>query len=285
MRALALVEHWPVPHSAAGVVCLERDGTAASVADCVGDAHRLFAWASLSKMLVALALLVACEERAVDLDEPAGPPGSTVRHLLAHASGLSPDAPVPITAPERRRIYSNAGFEVLARHLAHRSGMTFVEYLHEGVLRPLGMTRTVLPLDASPASGVMGPLADLLALGRELLVPVLVSAGTLAEATSVAYPGLAGVLPGFGRYDPCDWGLGPEVKGAKVPHWTGAANGPTTFGHFGRSGSFLWVDPEAGVACGALGDLAFGPWAAEAWPPLADAVIAQWGRGSASTFA
>jgi CubicO group peptidase (beta-lactamase class C family) len=296
VRALALVERWPAPQAAAGVLRLEpadpaaprrsvAPGPAAVVVDTVGDDRRRLPWASVSKLLVALALLVACEEGTVDLDEPAGPPGSTVRHLLAHASGLGPDDPVPIAAPGRRRIYSNAGFDVLARHLAARAGMAFVDYLGEGVLGPLAMARTVLAPDASPASGVVGPLTDLLALGRELLAPVLVSTATLAEATAVAFPGLAGVLPGFGRYDPCDWGLGFEVKGAKAPHWTGRANGPSTFGHFGRSGTFLWVDPEAGVACGALGDLAFGPWAADAWPVLADAVIAQWGRGPGSTVA
>jgi len=111
-----------------------------------------------------------------------------------------------------------------------------------------------------------------------LLAPVLVSAATLAQATSVAFPGLAGVLPGLGRYDPCDWGLGFEVKGAKAPHWTGAANGPATFGHFGRTGTFAWVDPVAGLACAALTDLEFGAWALEAWPVLADAVVGQWRR-------
>jgi len=275
VRALAVVEHWPAAGAAAGVARLGPAGTV-ETADTVGPTDRVFAWASVSKLLVALAVLVACEEGTIDLDEPAGPPGSTVRHLLAHASGLGPDGPVPIARPGRRRIYSNAGFEELARHLAARAEMAFADYLGEGVLGPLGMGRTALPAGASPASGVVGPLWDLLALCRELLDPGLVSAATLAEARSVAFPGLAGVLPGFGLYDPCDWGLGFEVKGAKTPHWTGAATSPATFGHFGRSGTFAWVDPEAGVACAVLTDLAFGPWAREQWPALADAVLAQW---------
>ena len=58
------------------------------------------------------------------------------------------------------------------------------------------------------------------------------------------FPGLVGVLPGFGRMDPNDWGLGFELRDAKSPHWTGARNSPRTFGHFGGSGTFLWVDPE-----------------------------------------
>lgn len=276
MRALELVEQWPAP-AAAGVLRLDPAGTVALV-DAVGEVERPFAWASVSKLLVAVSVLVAVEEGTVDLDEPAGPPGSTVRHLLAHASGLGPDRPTPITAPGRRRVYSNAGFELLAGHVAGRAGMDFADYQAEGVIGPLGMGRTSLAPGASPAWGVVGALTDLLALGSELLSPQLVSAGTLQAATTVAFPGLAGVLPGFGRFDPCDWGLGPEIKGAKAPHWTGPANSPVTFGHFGRAGTFAWVDPEAGIACAALTDHAFGPWAAEAWPVLADAVVAQWGR-------
>ena len=90
----------------------------------------------------------------------------------------------------------------------------------------------------------------------------------------MAFPGLDGVLPGFGRQDPNDWGLGFEIRGTKSPHWTATANGAATFGHFGQSGTFLWIDPErdAGLVC--LTDLDFGPWAKEAWPVLGDAVLA-----------
>ena len=132
-------------------------------------------------------------------------------------------------------------------------------------------------LDGSPASGAIGPLVDLLSLGRELLAPTLIAAATMAEATSVAFPHLAGVLPGFGRQDPNDWGLGLELRDHKRPHWTGPANSPRTFGHFGQSGAFLWVDPAAGLACASLADRDFGPWAAEAWPRLSDAVLAEFG--------
>jgi CubicO group peptidase (beta-lactamase class C family) len=91
----------------------------------------------------------------------------------------------------------------------------------------------------------------------------------------VAFPGLAGRLPGFDTQDPLDWGLGIEVRGSKSPHWTGQGNSPATFGHFGRSGSFLWFDPAAGVACAVLSGRNFGPWAKEAWPALSDAVLAE----------
>ncbi len=232
-------------------------------------------WASVTKLLTALSALVAVEEGTIALDDRAGPPGATVRHLLAHASGLPMDGTEPTVRPATRRIYSNTGFEILADLIAARSGMKFAEYLTAGVLDPLAMTGT--RLDGSAASGANGPLQDLLTLGRQLLAPTLVAPATLAEATGVAFPHLAGVLPGFGHQDPNDWGLGFEIKDAKRPHWTGTANSPGTFGHFGRSGSFLWVDPSAGLACASLADRDFGTWAAEAWPALSDGVLAEFG--------
>lgn len=224
----------------------------------------------MTKPVVAVAALVAVEDGSLDLDGAAGPPGSTVRHLLAHASGLPLDGGPPISAPGRRRIYSNSGFELLADLVAERSGVLFAAYLAGTVVEPLGLSAE---LHGSPASGLRGTLHDLLALGAELLEPTLLAPETLGEATSVAFPGLAGVLPGFGRMEPNDWGLGFELRDGKAPHWMGARNSPRTFGHFGASGTFLWVDPDAGVACACLTDLEFGDWAREAWPRLSDAVL------------
>jgi CubicO group peptidase (beta-lactamase class C family) len=177
-----------------------------------------------------------------------------------------------LAPPATRRIYSNAGYEVLAGVVAEAAGLPFTTYLDEAVLKPLDLPDTTL--EGSPAAGAAGPAADLLRLGRELLAPTVVAPATLAEATAVAFPGLVGVLPGFGRQDPNDWGLGPELRGHKAPHWTGSRNSPRSFGHFGQAGGFLWVDPEAGLACACLTDRPFGPWAAEAWPALADEVLA-----------
>ena len=189
MEALRQVEEWPVGAVAVGIT----DATAE--AGTTGDRAATFPWASVTKLLTALAALVAAEEGVVELDERVGPPGSTVRHLLAHASGLPPEGEAPIAQPGTRRIYSNAGFEVLAKVIEDRAEMLFPDYLHAAVLEPLGLAAS---LDGSPASGAYGTLDDLLALGRELLAPRLISPETLAEATEVAFPGLTGVLPGFG---------------------------------------------------------------------------------------
>ena len=95
------------------------------------------------------------------------------------------------------------------------------------------------------------------------------------EMVAVQFPGLDGVLPDFGRFKPLDWGLGVELKGDKAPHWSGSRTTPATFGHFGGSGTFIWVDPELGAACAALTTREFGEWAKEAWPRLSDAVYAE----------
>lgn len=227
----------------------------------------------MTKLFTATAALVAAEEGVLDLDEPAGPPGSTVRHLLGHASGLPFDGPRAIAKPGKRRIYSNTGIEVLAAFLAEKAEMPFGDYLSAAVLQPLGLSGAAL--EGSAAAGLVGPLTDLLAFGRELMAPTLVAPETLHEATTVTFPGLAGILPDFGRYEPLDWGLGFEIRDAKEPHWTGLSNSPRAFGHFGGAGSFIWVDPEAGAACAALADRQFGQWAKEAWPLLSDAVLAE----------
>ncbi len=267
--ALRTVDGWPAEHVAVGLV--SADGVVATH----GDLAREYRWASVSKPVTALACLVAAEEGAIDLDDPAGPPGSTFRHLLAHASGLPLEGASPIARAGERRIYSDHGFDVLGAALASHAEMSFGEYLGAAVLEPLGLGARY---EGRPGSGMFGALGDLLALGRELLAPTLVSSETLAEATTVQFPGLIGVLPGFGRQEPNDWGLGFELRDGKSPHWTGTRNSPGTFGHFGRSGTFLWVDPDAQVALGCLTDLGFGDWAVTAWPALSDAVLAELGR-------
>ena len=267
VEALMQVDDWPPEHAAVGVVGSE------GVVAWHGDESREYRWASITKLVTALAVLVAAEEGVLDLDEPAGPPDSTVRHLLAHASGLPFDGTVPIARPGERRVYSNTGFELLAQHLAARAEMPFEEYLSEAVLAPLEFSGE---LRGSGATGLYGTLFDLLDLAGELLEPTLVSRETLDEATTVNFPGLNGVLPDFGRMTPNDWGLGFELRNGKSPHWTGAKNSPRTFGHFGGSGTFLWVDPDARLALGFLGDLDFDEWNEDAkrlWPALSDAVL------------
>lgn len=269
MDALRQIDDWDVPFAAAGVT--RAEGAIATR----GDIRRAVRLASVSKPVTALAALIAAEEGVLDLDESAGPPGSTVRHLLAHASGLPFHGAVPIAPPGRRRIYSNEGFEILGRHLALRAEMPFAEYVQAAVCEPLEIG---LDPTGHPGADMHACLDDVLVLGREFLAPTLIAPETLAEMISVQFPGLDGVLPDFGRFTPLDWGLGVELKSGKSPHWTGTRTSPRTFGHFGGSGTFLWVDPDAQLACAVLTTREFAAWAKDSWPRLSDAVLAEVSR-------
>jgi CubicO group peptidase (beta-lactamase class C family) len=262
---LARIDDWPVETAAVGVT--DADRTLGSH----GAVDEVLRFASVTKPLAAYAVLVAVQDGLLHLDEPAGPEGSTVRHLLAHASGLPFSEGGPSSPPGARRVYSNLGFDVLGDLVAGRAGRPFAEHLDLEVLQPLGMTDTVL--DGSPAAAGRGTVTDLLAFARELLDPTLLDEDLHREATSTAFPGLDGVLPGHGRQTPNDWALGFEVKDGKSPHWTGGRLSPRTFGHFGQSGSFVWVDPDLGLASAFLTDRDYGGWAADTWPAFTDAVV------------
>jgi CubicO group peptidase (beta-lactamase class C family) len=227
----------------------------------------------VSKLLAAYAGLVAVEEGTISLDDPAGPPGSTVRHLLSHAAGYGFTGPETVAPVGRRRIYSNTGIDVFAEHLSSQSGMPFAEYLRDAVFAPLGMTAS--ELRGSAAHAVHSTAIDLVRFARELLRPTLISPATLAEALQVQFPGLAGIVPGVGRFDPCDWGLGFERNLGKPGHWSGSAVSPESFGHFGGSGTFLVIDPTLDIGIVCLTDREFDAWALEAWPPFCDAVVSE----------
>ena len=267
MEALALADAWPVDH--VGIVVTGPDDVIAER----GDVDRAFRLASVTKLFVAYACLIAVQEGVLDLDAAAGPPGSTVRHLLSHASGLGFDRSAPVAPVGRRRTYSNPGFERLGEALAAAAAMPVAEYLREGIFGPLGMTTTVLK--GSPAHGAVGSASDVARFARELLEPTLVERSLLDEAVSVQLPGLAGVQPGLGPQDPLDWGLGFDLRGTKEPSWMGETASPATFGHFGGSGTFLWVDPVLRRAVTVLTDHDFGEWTLPAWIPFNDAVLAE----------
>lgn len=264
---LASVDHWGARTAAAAVATPE------------GHVHRhgpttaVVAAASITKLATALAVLLAVEEGATSLEAAAGPPGSTVRHLLAHASGLAFDSAEVLAAPGQRRIYSNAGYESLAGHVEACTGIGFDDYLSEGILEPLGMVTS--ELRGSPAKDLWCGTEDLLRLASEWFEPRVLHPDTIAHARRVHFPGLDGVLPGWGQQRPCDWGLGPEIRGTKYPHWSGTTASAATFGHFGAAGTLLWIDPD-GLRCAATCDRAFGPWAVELWPGFSDRIRARY---------
>lgn len=260
---LVQLAQWP---GAPSLVVVGAEGVLGSHDE--GGVYRL---ASVTKLLTALTVLVAAEDGDVSLDSPIGPPGSTLRHLLAHASGLGFEEDGARAAAGARRIYSNRGIDLAAAYLSAQTGRPFESEISERVLQPLGMHQTTLA--GPPSKGGLAPIGDLARLSQELLQPRTLTSSVVEALSEVAFQGLAGILPGFGRHDDNSWGLGAEVRGVKEPHWTSPHNSPTTFGHFGMAGSFLWVDREAGLACAALSTVDFGPWATHLWPAVSSAVL------------
>lgn len=262
--ALDSVEDWNAPFSVAAA-----SGPGGVLASH-GDLHHVVRVASLTKLTTAWAVLLAVEEGAISLGDPLGPPGATVAHLLCHSGGWDFDTPTVLARPGMLRIYSNTGYDALADLVESATSIPFAEYLTEGVLSPLGMTSS--ELRGSAAKDLHSSAADMLSFVAEMRNPVLLDPSTAAAALRVQFPGLAGVLPGWGRQDPCDWGYGPELRGTKSPHWTGTTAGADTLGHFGGSGCMLWLDPGSGIGCVALSDRSFGDWSVELWPTFSDRV-------------
>lgn len=265
---LRQIDTWPVPHAGIGVI--DPDG----VTTVHGDGHRRFRLASISKTLTAWACLIAVEEGSVSLSDPAGPPGSTLRHLLSHAAGFGFDSLEPITGVERRRIYSNTGIERAAAYVSERTGMSFAAYLREAVFEPLQMNDTTL--EGSPAHAVFSTVLDVLKFIEEIRHPALVTAATRDDALSVQFPTLSGLVPGVGSFSPNPWGLGFEIRGTKSPHWMGSMNSTAAVGHFGGSGTMMWIDPIHRIGMVALTDRDFDEWSSTAltvWPQMSDAVI------------
>ncbi|SJM45838.1 beta-lactamase class C [Corynebacterium glutamicum] len=266
MQSFKTLESWPVDNVSASVI---SDGAV----HFYGDVDRVFELMSVTKLLATYGFLVAIEEGVFELDSPMGPEGSTVRHLLSHASGVAFDKPVAEKGVGERRIYSSAGMDILADAVAAEAEMPFAEYLREAVFEPLGMENS--ELWGSAGHEARSTVADLTKFSQELTAPTLISPETLAEAFQVQFPELIGTVPGYGMQKPCPWGLGFEIKGQKSPHWTGDLMPENTAGHFGQSGTFFWTVPGSGQVGVVLTDRNFGPWAKPLWTAFNDEVWAE----------
>ncbi len=266
MQSFKTLESWPVDNVSASVI---SDGAV----HFYGDVDCVFELMSVTKLLATYGFLVAIEEGVFELDSPMGPEGSTVRHLLSHASGVAFDKPVAEKGVGERRIYSSAGMDILADAVTAEAEMPFAEYLREAVFEPLGMENS--ELWGSAGHEARSTVADLTKFGQELTAPTLISPETLAEAFQVQFPELIGTVPGYGMQKPCPWGLGFEIKGQKSPHWTGDLMPENTAGHFGQSGTFFWTVPGSGQVGVVLTDRNFGPWAKPLWTAFNDEVWAE----------
>ncbi|MBC2681163.1 serine hydrolase domain-containing protein [Corynebacterium anserum] len=258
---------WPVEEVAASAIT--SDGI-----ECVGDTSESFSLASVSKLITAYAVLIAYEEGAFDLDD--GVPPSllpsfdvtpTYRELLSHASGMAFASREQEKPARTRRIYSSAGYEVLAEALEYTTEIAFPDYVNQAVSQPLNIEITV---EGSAGHGFSASVDALTTLAQEFLGPRLLSEETLEEALHPQFPRLSGIVPGYGRHNPCTWGLGFSLHGGKIPHWIPQSMPHDTAGHFGQSGTFLWIHRPSNRAAVVLTTRHFGDWAKERWTNFND---------------
>lgn len=248
------------PEGSAGAAFVVRDGLVDLVAS-TGDREAVFPWASVTKLAVALGLAVDVSWGFAGYDRPVGPLGSTLAHLLAHASGLGLDATAPVQPVGRRRVYSNVAYERAVESVIKDRPAD--DWLADRVFSPLGMNAT--RLTGSPASGAHGSLEDLIILATAYLRSDLIPKPQRDTITTAFLPALGGVVPGFGPFDRSPWGLGPQIKGPN-DHWMGSDWSPDSYGHFGQSGAMVLLEPGTGIGVCAVSPASFGPWAVDRWP-------------------
>lgn len=265
------IHDWPVGKAAVAVLGAgEAPGHFTTELKNCSEADS-FALASVSKLITAYAVLIAAEEGAFELDDRVdadllelleGEPAPTIRELLAHSSGVSFKDRKQEKPAGQRRIYSSAGYEILAAQLERATEIAFADYIREAICEPLGIS---IAVEGSAGHGFSSDLQSMATLASEFLTPTLLSEQTLEQALEVFGDELAGIVPGYGRHVPCPWGLGFELHGHKAPHWLSTEIPADVAGHFGQSGTFLWVHRATKRGAVVLTDTAFGDWAKERW--------------------
>jgi beta-lactamase class C len=213
----------------------------------------------------------------------------------------------PLEAPPESRVqYSNVGYGLLAAIVERHAGKDFPTALADLVLRPLGVEgylgaepprapAVVADARGEHAGGELEPFNS--SFWRSLALPWAGLVTTVDGALALVRA-FTGVSPGFlspelcveavrshtGELDggfvaplfwsPCPWGLGPEVRGRKAPHWAPAEAGQDSFGHSGASGALAWAAPAHKVAWAILGArTADNGWLLRRAPAIATALL------------
>jgi CubicO group peptidase (beta-lactamase class C family) len=180
-------------------------------------------------------------------------------------------------APGRRYAYCNVSYAIMARLVETASGVDDVTYLTDHILTPLGMRDTAYgPRDPGrfvevvnppwqdekgrdywfglqhPAGALTSTAADLLAFGQAMLgagardTARILSPASVREMSRLQTAGLFGerATGPFNAY----YGLGFFKSG--LGWYRGSHPGyltPAGFGHFGASGTLLWIEPDLGL--------------------------------------
>lgn len=142
------------------------------------SADTWFRLGSISKILVAFAVLNFCEQNGVDVDAPITPdlapgrggasPRASLRSLLSHTAGLCNGAALADPAPggpaqwlrvvgmaRSRFSYSNLGYALLGHWMGVRTGLRTADWLQRFACLPLGIEGVAFqpPGGASAAAG------------------------------------------------------------------------------------------------------------------------------------
>lgn len=173
--------------------------------------NTLFDLASLTKVFTAVATMQQAERNALALDRTAasyvpefgsaGKDRITVRHLLAHTSGLRPELPLysrphdplsllweeqPVSAPGPH-CYSDLNFLALQQVLERITGSSLDALVAEGITGPLGMTSTSYgPVPSASAAATEDQRRPWAKADRGLL------RGTVHDENAHALGGVAG---------------------------------------------------------------------------------------------
>jgi CubicO group peptidase (beta-lactamase class C family) len=163
-----------------------------------------FPIASNSKQIVATAVLLLAEDGKLKLDDPVAKyfpdltraKQTTIRQLLSHTSGYQDNWPQDYVYPDMMKDttpeatmdhwakkpldfdpgtkyqYSNTGYTIAGRIVEKASGKPLMQFLHERIFAPLGMS-SVRDFDDSDAARVaghirygLGPLRDAPKIGK-----------------------------------------------------------------------------------------------------------------------
>lgn len=210
----------------------------------------------------------------------------------------------PEAPPHTKVIYSNVGYALLAIIIEHITNQPFQIAMHNWVFEPLAIEayygdepprpvlRILVPwekpenignptekINSAFSSQVTMPFGGLITNLDGTFGLIHAFRGkptgflrdeTIAEATQ----NQTGMLPGgMFNWPLCPWGLGPELRGTKKPHWAAFEASPESFGHVGDSGCVVWTDPSRDITYAILATRSFDEWVFEALPEIGAAIL------------
>src|SRR5881396_1852559 len=202
------------------IIWSQRFGLADRVTGQMPTDSTMFGIGSVSKMFATIAVMQLVDRGVVDLDTPlvtylpafrmaaAGYEKITVRMLLNHSSGfpgtdsrnMVTRSPVPgyldqvlqtlsmsrlKAPPGYMSVYCNDGFTITAALVEAMSGKSYVQFVQDEILTPLGMANTRYPLSAFPAGSYAKAYVKGAAKPQEF-VNTLASGGLYSTADDMA---------------------------------------------------------------------------------------------------